>query len=99
MMVLSQQLADARADNERLMQQVRDLEAQPRDDADDLTRIEGIEPSTALELANLGFSTIRQIAELNETDRAGESHVLHGMHGRIIRDSWIQQAAALLAGR
>lgn len=111
LLVLNQQLADARVCNEELTARVRELEARgsghvddPRPhaerrhcDGDDLTRIHGVGPKLAEQLNDLGIHHYRQIAELDEEALADESHVLHGHRGRIVRDSWVEQAVRLVS--
>jgi phage shock protein A len=67
LVVLNQQLVDARESNERLVAQVRDLEARLAEGAgatptDDLTAIRGIGPKLAGQLVELGVSSFSQIA-------------------------------------
>ncbi|MCZ6709013.1 MAG: hypothetical protein O7B25_01465, partial [Gammaproteobacteria bacterium] len=103
LVVLNQQLVDARESNERLVAQVRDLEAQLAEGAgaspmDDLTRIKGIGPKVAGQLVELGVSSFGQIAQLNEADLADEVHPLNGFESRIKKDDWISQARRLVQG-
>lgn len=104
MLVLSQQLADARDRNEELVARVRRLEtelaekprAQPGS-GDDLTRIHGVGQKLAEQLNDLGIHHLRQIAELDATALADEDHVLHAHRARILRDGWIDQAVKLIS--
>ncbi len=97
LVVLNQQLADARAHNDQLLVRVRELEAElaRRPGDDDLTRIHGVGQKLAEQLSELGFHRLEQIAELDPEALDREDHVLHGHRGRILRDRWIEQAAAL----
>jgi predicted flap endonuclease-1-like 5' DNA nuclease len=88
-MVLNQQLKDARDEIERL-KSVRVERA-----GDELTLIHGIGEKLAQQLAELGLTTFAQIAELQENDLEAESHPLHVHKTRIVRDEWIKQAKQL----
>lgn len=99
MLVLNQQLADARASNQQLIEQIRELEGGKSKKGatgdDDLTRIRGLGPKLAHELNKLGIFRYEQIANLDEDALSSTSHVLYSHKGRILRDGWIQQAAEL----
>ncbi len=99
MVVLNQQLVDARASNERLLEQVRELKGGRRNktsiESDDLTKIHGVGAKLAKQLNSLGIFRYEQIAGLDERALASESHVLYPHKGRILHDDWIQQAAKL----
>jgi predicted flap endonuclease-1-like 5' DNA nuclease len=102
LLVLNQQLADARARTAELLARVRQLEAEREGGAapgpgDDLTRIHGVGQKLAEQLNELGIHHYRQIAELEEADLADEGHVLHAHRGRIARDGWIDQAVKLIS--
>jgi predicted flap endonuclease-1-like 5' DNA nuclease len=100
LVVLNQQLAASREDNQRLIAQVRELEtqlAQAPASVDDLTRIRGVGPKLVAQLEELGITHFAQIAELNDQDLEDESHPLHSFRGRISKDEWITQAADLLS--
>ncbi|MFT7653246.1 MAG: putative flap endonuclease-1-like 5' DNA nuclease [Candidatus Azotimanducaceae bacterium] len=88
-MVLNQQLKDARDEIERL-KSVRVERA-----GDQLTLIHGVGEKLAQQLAELGLTTFAQIAELKEKDLEAESHSLHVHKTRIVRDEWIKQAKQL----
>ena len=71
LVVLNQQLSDARESNARLTQLVRTLEAElaqaptasaPRDD--DLTRIRGIGPKVAGQLMEYGINRFAELADI-----------------------------------
>jgi predicted flap endonuclease-1-like 5' DNA nuclease len=103
LVVLNQQLVDARESNERLVAQVRDLEARLAEGAgatptDDLTAIRGIGPKLAGQLVELGVSSFSQIAQLKEEDLADEVDLLNGFKSRIQKDDWISQARRLVQG-
>ncbi len=99
MVVLNQQLTDARASNEQLLEQVRELKGGRKNktsiESDDLTKIHGVGAKLAKQLNSLGIFRYEQIAGLDEPALSSESHVLHLHKGRILRDDWIQQAAKL----
>ena len=99
MLVLNQQLADARASNEQLLEQLRELKGGRRNkssiESDDLTKIHGVGAKLAKQLNSLGIFRYEQIAGLDEPALSSESHVLYLHKGRILRDDWIQQAAKL----
>lgn len=110
LVVLNQQLADARADGERLAQRVQELEQQltltavERADgvgsptpagADDLTQIKGIGPKVAAQLRELGIGGYLQIAELDLRELDDAAHPLNAFKGRIVKDAWVAQAREL----
>lgn len=101
-LVLNQQLADARARNDELLARLRELERataqrQARPNGDDLTRIHGVGHKLAEQLNELGIYRYEQIAGLDEAELADENHVLHPHRGRILRDGWIEQAVKLIS--
>lgn len=106
LVVLNQQLTDARSRNDELLVRIRELEerfrersegsAVPSDD-DDLTRIHGVGQKLAEQLNELGIHRYAQIAELDEQSLEDEGHVLHVHRGRIVRDGWIEQAVRLIS--
>jgi len=100
LLVLSQQLRDARARNQALLERLRELETRtpivvPHQPMDDLTRIRGVGPRLAQHLGKLGLSSFRQIAELDPQTLDDPGHVLAGLKSRIVRDGWIEQAVSL----
>ena len=104
LLVLNQQLNDARTRNDELRARIRSLETELEDrkhvaaqHSDDLTRIHGVGQKLAEQLNELGVHRYQQIAELDEADLADENHVLHGHRGRILRDGWIEQAVKLIS--
>lgn len=101
-LVLNQQLADARARNDELLGRLRELEhtlteRQQRPPGDDLTRIHGVGNKLAEQLNELGIYRYEQIAELDEAELHDEDHVLYPHRGRILRDGWIEQAVKLIS--
>ena len=66
--------------------------------ADDLTRIDGVGESLAKRLNAAGVIRFAQIAALTEDDAAALEAKLK-LKGRIKREAWIEQAAALADGR
>jgi NADH-quinone oxidoreductase subunit E len=73
--------------------------AQARPDApDDLKAIGGIGPKLEKVLNGLGIRTYAQIAALTEAEILGLDEQL-GFRGRIARDEWLKQAAALAAAK
>jgi predicted flap endonuclease-1-like 5' DNA nuclease len=102
LLVLNQQLNDAREQNASLLDRVRDLEDElthigMQRDGDDLTRIHGIGPKLAEQLNDVGIYRLEQIAELDELTLSDEAHALYAHKGRILRDGWIDQAARLVS--
>jgi len=98
-MVLNQQLTDAREENKRLSDKLANVSSvvvssAPVKDAkaDDLTMLKGIGAKLAERLAELGVTRYQQIADLNPKDLAQKDHVLHAFRSRLTRDSWIKQA-------
>lgn len=61
-----------------------------------VTDIKGIGAKLAEKLAECGIDTVQQIATMNEQDAAATDELL-GLNGRITREKWVEQAAALLA--
>ena len=62
---------------------------------DDLTQISGIGPGIQKKLNDLGIYSYQQIAEFTPDDIERVTGVLRVFKGRIGRDNWIGQAAAL----
>lgn len=65
---------------------------------DDLKRIKGLGPRIATLLASLGVTRFDQIAAWSEADIAAIDAHLGQFAGRIVRDSWVEQARLLAAG-
>ncbi len=61
----------------------------------DLTQIKGIGPALARELKQLGYTSIRHIANLTEEEAATVDDVI-GFPGRVMRENWIGQAKDLI---
>lgn len=89
-MILNQQLNDAREENKRLRDKLSNSKP------DDLTILKGVGDKLAKQLAELGVTQLVQIAELDEAGLDDESHVLHSFKSRIVRDDWIKQAKQAL---
>lgn len=70
--------------------------AAPDGEPDDLTVIHGIGPRLATLLGDIGIFHFRQIAEWTTDDVAQVDAKLGAFKGRIARDNWILQAAALV---
>lgn len=66
-------------------------------EADDLSRISGVGPVLSGKLAELGYTTLSQIAALTPEQVADIDEKL-SFKGRIDREDWIAQAKGLLAG-
>ncbi len=65
-------------------------------DSDDLTQINGIGPVIAEKLNALGYTTIAQIAQLDE-DAVAEIEEQLSFKGRVEREEWIKQAQELVS--
>jgi predicted flap endonuclease-1-like 5' DNA nuclease len=70
---------------------------QPNGNADDLTAIKGIGPRLATLLNDIGIFHIDQIAGWTADDVVEVDARLGAFKGRIVRDLWVEQAAALKA--
>ena len=90
-MVLNQQLNDVREENKRLREKLK-----CDNDPDDLTALKGIGDKLAEQLAELGITSLKQIAALDVDALEDEKHVLHAYRTRVVRDDWIAQARAAL---
>jgi predicted flap endonuclease-1-like 5' DNA nuclease len=66
--------------------------------SDDLTRIKGLGPKIAEQLAGLGVTTFAQIAAWDEAEIDRIDAQLGRFQGRIRRDDWPAQAKLLAAG-
>ena len=66
-------------------------------EGDDLTRISGVGPVLSGKLADLGYTTLDQIAALTPEQIAEIDEKLN-FKGRIDREDWIGQAKAMIAG-
>ncbi len=65
---------------------------------DDVSLISGIGPVIVKKLADLGYMTIKQIAELTPEQIADIEEKLN-FKGRIGREEWVKQAKELIAGK
>lgn len=95
-MILNQQLKDAREELARMKSRGGDVKA-PAESADepplpDLTALKGLGDKLAEQLAESGFKDLTQIAALEPDALEDEAHPLHAMRSRIVRDDWIGQA-------
>lgn len=68
----------------------------PKGEADDLTRITGIDTDLAVRLKQLNCYKYDQIASFSDEDIANLDETLK-LNGKIEKDNWIDQARALLA--
>jgi WS/DGAT/MGAT family acyltransferase len=66
--------------------------------ADDLTKIEGVDEKLARRLNRAGIYRFQQIAQLSNDESTALEEKLR-LKGRIAREGWIEQAAALAQGR
>jgi len=66
-------------------------------EADDLSRISGVGPVLSGKLAELGYTTLSQIAALTPEQVADIDEKLN-FKGRIDREDWIGQAKGMIAG-
>lgn len=90
-MILNQQLDDARQENKRLREKAAAANA-----GEELTRIKGIGDKLAQQLQEFGVTTVAQVAAINLAALDNENHPLHSLQSRISRDEWIEQAKDLL---
>jgi len=68
----------------------------PKGDADDLTRIKGVDAALAARLNQLGAIKFEQIANFSDEDIANLDETL-SLGGRIEKDDWVSQAQGLAA--
>ncbi len=68
----------------------------PKGEADDLTKIAGIDEALAAKLNKLGLIQYQQIAELSDDDIANVDEALK-LEGKIEHDDWSGQARQLMA--
>ncbi len=68
----------------------------PRGEADDLTKITGIDTDLALRLKQLNLFKLDQVANLSDDDIANVDEALQ-LDGRIEKDDWVGQAQRLIA--
>lgn len=67
-------------------------------DPDDLTLLKGVGPKLNALLISLGVTRFDQIAAWNEAEIAEVDGYLGNFKGRIVRDSWVEQAGLLARG-
>jgi predicted flap endonuclease-1-like 5' DNA nuclease len=65
---------------------------------DDLTRIKGLGPRAASQLAAMGITRFSQIADLGPEEAADVDMRMGAFQGRMARDRWIEQAGHLARG-
>ncbi len=70
----------------------------PDVEPDDLLRLKGVGPKLARTLMDMGITNYRQIAAWSHDDIAAVDARLGVFSGRIVRDSWVEQAQLLEAG-
>lgn len=92
---LHEQVNLARAENERLRQQLERTSAALLA-SDDLTQLKGVGGKMAEQLRDLGISQFAQMAALDLTDLDAPDHPLYNLRSRIERNGWIEQAKALV---
>jgi len=63
-----------------------------------LTRLKGLGPKAATRLAELGVTSVDQIAAWSEADIARIDPEMGAFKGRIARDRWVDQARLLASG-
>lgn len=67
-------------------------------EADDLTRMKGVGPKLASQLASLGYSRFSQIATLSQIEADALDAQLGTFRGRLARDRVVEQAGYLAKG-
>ena len=65
---------------------------------DDVALIGGVGPKMKEKLESYGVSSLKQLAKMSEADVAKMDEALE-LHGRAVRDEWVEQAKELLAGK
>jgi predicted flap endonuclease-1-like 5' DNA nuclease len=103
MLVLNQQLGEARESNDRLIAVIGRLEERLAASdlgpaGDDFTRMRGIGDKLAAQLNELGIRTFGQIADIDLAALENDHHPLAAFKHRIEKDDWVAQAREL-AGR
>ena len=63
-----------------------------------VTQLKGLGPKVAQRLAELGITTVGQVAALTDDDAAALDAQLGAFSGRMGRDRWLEQARFLAAG-
>jgi predicted flap endonuclease-1-like 5' DNA nuclease len=82
---------------EIIAEQAEQAAEQSEEAGDDLTRLTGVGPKLALELAARGIRTFAQLADWTE-DQAQAFDSELSLKGRVARDAWIAQARRLAGG-
>lgn len=73
--------------------------ADPNDPANGpVTQLKGLGPKVAARLAELGITTVGQVAALDDDDARALDAQLGAFRGRLERDRWVEQARFLAAG-
>ncbi len=76
----------------------RTMKAPRKAGADDLKQIKGVGPKLEALLHSLGFFHFDQIAKWSDEEVAWVDDHLGTFRGRVVRDTWIEQATKLAAG-
>jgi predicted flap endonuclease-1-like 5' DNA nuclease len=63
-----------------------------------VTQLKGLGPKVSAKLAELGVTTVGQLAALDDAGAAALDAELGPFRGRMMRDRWIEQARFLAAG-
>jgi len=95
LVVLNQQLADTREENDRLREQLTKTRESIRAN-DDLTRLKGVGAKLAEQLRDYGISRFAEVAALDLELLEDPEHPLFNLRARIARDGWIEQAQSLI---
>ncbi len=101
LLVLNQQLTEARESNDRLISVIGRLEERLAASdlgpaADDFTQMRGVGDRLAAQLNELGIRTFRQIADIDLKALKDDHHPLAAFKHRIEKDDWIAQARKLV---
>ena len=97
-LVLGQQLQDARAEIGRLRDQARSSTANDKGSKDDnITQLKGVGTKLAEQLCALGIQGVSHIAAIDASDLDDQDHPLHGYRRRLLRGDWIAQARGIIA--
>ncbi|MCC2978343.1 hypothetical protein LK533_16970, partial [Sphingomonas sp. PL-96] len=70
----------------------------PAPSTSELTTLKGLGPKVAAQLAELGFTTVADLAALTPAEAERLDASLGAFQGRMARDRWIEQAQLLTAG-
>ncbi|MDG2276478.1 MAG: hypothetical protein P8L31_00845 [Pseudomonadales bacterium] len=97
-LVLGQQLQDARAEIGRLRDQARSSTANDKGFKDDnIIQLKGVGTKLAEQLCALGIQGVSHIAAIDASDLDDQDHPLHGYRSRLLRGDWIAQARGIIA--